>query len=683
MKVQSYTEGTWHKKGSETDLVSAVSGEPVAQMVEADLDYKAACEYARNTAGPALRKMSIHERAFKIKFLAQYLMERKEDYYKLSTHTGATRQDSWIDIEGGIGAMFVLSSKARRELSDLPYHVEGSHERLSRGGTFVGQHICVPFHGVGVHINAFNFPVWGMLEKLAPCIISGMPAIIKPSPVGSYLSCKVFKDMVQSELLPEGAIQFVAADQPGDLLDHLTGQDAVAFTGSAETGRKLKAHSNIVANSVRFNLEADSLNCSILGADVTPDLPEFDLFIKEVANEMTVKTGQKCTAIRRTIVPEKRVNDVIEALNARLSKTTIGDPAREKIKMGPLASSLQAERFEEQMSSLMHATESVYSNGHETRGGAFTEPKVLLSHKPLEVDEVHRIEAFGPMTTIMPYKSNEEAITLANKADGSLVGSLFTADDTIAQEITLGCAPYHGRFMIINRHSAEESTGHGSPMPHLTHGGPGRAGGGEEQGGARAVIHNMQRVALQGSPTTLKNITNQYIKGAETNEAETHPFQQYFEDLEVGEALTTEKHTVTEEDIEKFADLSGDEFYAHTDTDAASRSLFGEIVAHGYFVLSRAAGLFVHPDEGPVILNYGLENLRFLAPVPPGDTIQAKLIVKRKTVRQKRASDKFIFGVVYWDVEVTNQDDELVADYTILTLVKRRNQLDIDIFEEE
>lgn len=683
MKVQSYSEGNWHETGSERDLISAVNSKPVAQLIEADLDYKAVCKYAREKAGPVLREMSIHERAFKIKFLAQYLLERKEDYYKLSTHTGATRRDSWIDIEGGIGAMFVLSSKARRELSDLPYHVEGSHERLSRGGTFVGQHICVPFHGVGVHINAFNFPVWGMLEKLAPCIMAGMPAIIKPSPVGAYLAYQVFKDMVESDILPEGSIQFIAADKPGDLLDHLTSQDAVAFTGSAETGRKLKTHPNIVANSVRFNLEADSLNCSILGADVTPGMPEFDLFIKEVANEMTVKTGQKCTAIRRTIVPKERVDDVLKALKARLSATSIGDPAQKETNMGPLASSLQAARFEEQVATLLESTESVYSNGSEPHGGAFAEPKVLLCHKPLEVDDIHRVEAFGPMTTVMPYKTNEEAIALANKADGSLVGSLFTADDAIAREITLGCAPYHGRFMIINRHSAEESTGHGSPMPHLTHGGPGRAGGGEEQGGARAVIHNMQRVALQGSPTTLTNVTNQYIKGGETKKAETHPFQQYFEELKVGEALTTKKHTVTEEDIEKFADLSGDHFYAHTDPDAASRSLFGKIVAHGYFVLSRAAGLFVHPDEGPVILNYGLEKLRFLAPVVPGDTIQTKLIVKRKTVRQKRASDKFIFGVVYWDVEVTNGDDELVAEYTILTLVKRKNRLDIDIFDEE
>lgn len=682
MKVRSYIRGEWIDKGKDTDLVSAVTGEPVARMVEADLDYQGACEYAQQQAGPKLRTMSIHERAFKIKFLAQYLLERKEDYYKLSPHTGATQQDSWIDIEGGIGSMFTLSSKARIELSDLPYHVEGGHERLSREGTFVGQHICVPRHGVAVHINAFNFPVWGMLEKLAPTIIAGMPAIIKPSPTGSYLACKVFEDMLESNLLPEGAIQFIAADKPGDLLDHLNSQDSVSFTGSAATGRKLKAHPNIVANNVRFNLEADSLNCSILGADVPPDMEEFDLFIKEVANEMTVKTGQKCTAIRRTLVPAERVDDVIDALKARLRKTTIGDPAKKETRMGPLASSIQAERFEEQLSTLLETTESVYSNGNGTQEGAFTNPRVLLCHQPLEVDDVHKIEAFGPITTIMPYQTNEEAIELANKADGSLVGSLFTADDDIAREITLGCAPYHGRFMIINKDSAEESTGHGSPMPQMVHGGPGHAGGGEELGGARAVLHQMQRVALQGSPTTLKNITQQYIKGAETEETDIHPFQQYFEDLEVGEARTTETHTVTEQDIEQFADLTGDEFYAHTDLEAAERSLFGKIVAHGYFVLSRAAGLFVHPDEGPVMLNYGLENLRFTKPVAPGDTIRAKLIVKRKTVRQKKAKDKFPFGIVYWDVEVTNQDKELVADYTILTLVKRRETLDMDIFEE-
>ncbi len=682
MKVQSYIKGKWIDRGKETDLISAVTGEPVAQMVEADLDYKAVCNYAREVGGSNLRSRSIHERAFKIKFMGQYLMERKDKYYELSTHTGATKQDSWIDIDGGIITAFLISSKSRRELSDLPYHVEGSHERLSRKGSFVGQHICVPRHGVAVHINAFNFPVWGMLEKMAPAIIAGIPVIVKPSPTGSYVAHAVFKDIIESALLPKGAVQYIAADKPGDLLDHLISQDVVAFTGSAETGKKLKAHRNILANNVRFNLEADSLNCSILGSDVTPDMEEFDLFIKEVANEMTVKTGQKCTAIRRTIVPEKQVDQVIEALKKRLSEISVGDPEEKETQMGPLASVEQANRFSDQLQQLSEITETVYAQGNGRDDTAFTNPSVLLCHKPMEVDDIHTLEAFGPMTTVMPYNSTEQAIALANKADGSLVGSLFTADDTLAREITLGCAPYHGRFMVINRHSAKESTGHGSPIGSLVHGGPGHAGGGEELGGARAVLHYMQRVALQGSPRTLMNITNQYIKGAETKEAEKHPFQQYFENLKAGEAFTTKKHTVTEQDIKRFADLSGDEFYAHTDPEAAGRSLFGEIVAHGYFVLSRAAGLFVHPDEGPVLLNYGLENLRFLAPVAPGDTIQAKLIVKRKNVRQKKAEDKFPFGVVYWDVEVYNQDEEMVADYTILTLVKRRNSLDIDVFKE-
>ncbi|MDX1586845.1 MAG: phenylacetic acid degradation bifunctional protein PaaZ, partial [Balneolaceae bacterium] len=542
MKVTSYTQGKWHNKGNESELVSAVTGDPVATMVEADLDYKAVCEYARQKAGPALRQMSIHERAFKIKFIGQYLMERKEKYYDLSTHTGATKKDSWIDIEGGIITAFLISSKSRRNLTDRPYHVEGDHERLSRKGTFVGQHICVPRHGVAVHINAFNFPVWGMLEKMAPAIISGMPVIVKPSPTGSYLAYEVFKDMIESDLLPEGAIQYIAADKPGDLLDHLVSQDVVAFTGSAETGKKLKSHPNIVANNVRFNLEADSLNASILGSDVTTNMPEFELFIDEVAEEMTVKTGQKCTAIRRTIVPEERLDDVIEALKSKLESTTIGDPSNQKTKMGPLASADQAGRFEDQLQQLTEITDTAYAptNGEgDVDGKAFAQPRLLVCHQPMKVDKVHTLEAFGPMTTVMPYRSTEEAITLANKADGSLVGSLFTADDNLAREITLGCAPYHGRFMVINRHSAEESTGHGSPIGSLVHGGPGHAGGGEELGGARAVLHYMQRVALQGSPTTLTSIIRQYIKGAETEESDQHPFQKYFEDLEPGEALTT------------------------------------------------------------------------------------------------------------------------------------------------
>jgi len=680
MDVVSYAEGTWINDGEKTDLISAVTEESVAQLVETDLDYDAMCRYARETGGPALRKLSIHERAFKIKFLAQYLIERKKKYYKLSTHTGATKQDSWIDIEGGIGSMFTLSSKARINLSDAPYHVEGDMEQLSRGGTFVGQHICVPKHGVGIQINAFNFPVWGMLEKLAPMIIAGMPAIIKPSPVGAYLAYAVFEDMIESDILPEGAIQFIAADKPGDLLDHLISQDAVAFTGSAETGQKLKAHPNIIKNNIPFNLESDSINCSILGSDVTPDMEEFDLYIKEVADEMTVKAGQKCTAIRRAIVPSDLVDAVAEALEEHLTQTKAGDPAEKQTKMGPLASTQQAERYEQQVKKLSETSEMIYSgsNGHDK--GAFAQSRVLLCHKPMEVDDIHTVEAFGPMTTLMPYESNEEAIAIANKADGSLVGSLFTADDDVAREITLGCAPYHGRFMVVNRDAAEESTGHGSPMPHMVHGGPGRAGGGEELGGARSVLHFMQRIALQGSPTTLTAITNQYIKGSETEEADKHPFKKYYEDLRVGEALTTHRRTVTEADIVNFGSVSGDHFYAHFDEIAAKDSLFEQRVAHGYFVLSAAAGMFVDPAPGPVLLNYGLENLRFIEPVAPGDTIQAKLIVKKKKIRQKKEKDKYPFGIVFWDVEVMNQNDKLVADYTILTLVKRRKRLDMDLF---
>lgn len=678
MKVTSYSQGNWIETGNETDLISAVTGEVVGKLVKADLDYSAMCDYARRVGGPKLREMTIHERAFKIKFLAKHLLERKKKYYEISTHTGATKRDSWIDIDGGIITAFGISSQARRNLSDLPWHVEGGQVTLSRKGTFTGQHICVPRHGVNIQINAFNFPVWNMLEKLAPVFIAGMPSIIKPSPLGSYLAFEVFKDIIESELLPEGSVQFVAADKPGDLFDHLTSQDSVDFTGSAETGQKLKSHPNIIANNVRFNMEADSLNGSILGPDVTTDMEEFDLFINEVINEMTVKTGQKCTAIRRVIVPVEISDKVIDALKNRLSEVSVGNPSNEKTDMGPLASPLQAERFESQLQKLEEVTESVYQNQNGDVKQAYTTARILQCHKPLEIDDVHTIEAFGPMTTIMPYSTVEEAIEIANKADGSLVGSLFTADDDIAKKITLGCAPYHGRFMVINKESAGESTGHGAPIASLVHGGPGRAGGGEELGGARAVLHHMQRVALQGSPTTLLKITGQHIKGAETKEADVHPFKKYFEELEVGEALTTQKKTITDKMITKFGDLTGDHFYAHADDKSAEKSLFGKRVAHGYLVLSITAGLFVHPDPGPVLLNYGLEDLRFTAPVAPGDTIQAKLIVKRKTVRQQREADEHPFGMVWWDVEVTNQQKELVAEYTILTLVKRKNRLNID-----
>lgn len=677
MDVQSYVKGKWLSHGEKLPLYSITTGEQIATLTESAPDYASVCDYARDVGGPALRKMSIHERAFRIKFMAQFLLERKESYYTLSAHTGATRRDSWIDIEGGLITAFGLSSQARKNLSDLPWHVEGGAVTLSRKGTFTGQHICVPRHGIALQINAFNFPIWGMLEKLAPAFIAGVPSLIKPSPTGCFLACALFRDLIDSGYLPDGSVQFLAADKPGDLLNHLSSQDTILFTGSSATGKVLKSHPAVIQNNVRFNLEADSLNASILGPDVTPDMQEFDLFVREVASEMTVKSGQKCTAIRRAIVPAKQMQEVADALKVRLEEISAGNTDPSGNGLGQLASELQQRRFSEQAAKLMEVTDTLYASpGKE---GLDSGARVLLCHQPLAVDEVHRIEAFGPLTTLMPYHTIDEAIAIANRADGSLVGSLFTADDEIAARIALECAPWHGRFMIINRNCAGESTGHGSPIASLVHGGPGRAGGGEELGGARSVLHHMQRVALQGSPSTLTAITGEYIKGSSTEETDIHPFKKYFEELQAGQSITTHRRTVTEADIVHFGGLTGDHFYAHFDEVAARDSLFGKRVAHGYFVLSAAAGLFVEPSPGPVLLNYGLDELRFLAPVFPGDTIQAKLIVKRKTFRQKRQTDRDPFGMVWFDVEVTNQNRELVAEYTITTLIKRRTSSPFDL----
>lgn len=681
MKVKSYVEGKWFESsGDETPIFNAVSGEQIGETSSNGLQYKDILEYARNVGGPNLRTLTIHERALQLKKLALHLFSLKEKFYDLSYKTGATRADSWIDIEGGIGTVFSLSSKARREMSDGQVHVEGNLEMLSRKGSFIGQHIYVPLQGVAVHINAFNFPCWGMLEKLAPAVIAGVPSVIKPSPVGSYLAEAMVKEIVDSKLLPEGALQFISADVPGDLFDHLTSQDIVAFTGSASTGQKLKAHPNIVANNIRFNMEADSLNCSILGEDVTPDMPEFDLFVKEVRNEMTAKCGQKCTAIRRVIVPENRMEDVISSLKEKLDTVTIGKPDDKSTRMGALASLPQVERFKEQIARLKDSTEVVHGDlnaeiltGINQGNGAFVAPVVLACRQPLTTDAPHDIEAFGPVTTIMPYKNTDEAITLANKGKGSLVGSLFTFDDDIATKIVLGAGAWHGRFMIINRDCAKESTGHGSPMPTLVHGGPGRAGGGEELGGIRGILHYMQRLALQGSPTTLMKITNQYMKGAKEIGDRIHPFRKYFEELEIGETFWTHSRTVTEADVVNFGCLSGDHFYAHMDKVAAQDSLFQERVAHGYFIVSAAAGMFVSPAPGPMMANYGLEDLKFLTPVKIGDTIQVKLTVKRKARRPFYDGDDKHKGVVYWDVEVYNQKKEVTADYTILTIVERQN----------
>lgn len=673
MILKSYAEGRWHQpQAAGQEVLHAVTGEPVAQVSSEGLDFNAMLSYARNVGGPRLRAMTFHQRALMLKALANYLMERKEEFYALSVATGATRADSWIDIEGGIGTFFVYASKGRRELPNDTVYPEGDPERISKNGTFIGRHLCVPLEGVAVHINAFNFPCWGMLEKLAPTFLAGMPAIVKPASITSYLAAKMVESMLASGLLPEGALQLICGSA-GDLLDHLTCQDVVTLTGSAQTGRKLREHPVILENSIRFNMEADSLNCCILGPDAEPGSDEFNLFVKEVAREMTVKAGQKCTAIRRTIVPAGRVDAVIDALKKRLDGIKLGDPSKEGVGMGPLVGRAQVKEVRERVDQIRRAAEVVYGKlddfdvlGGDRSKGAFFPATLLYCEDPLKHAAPHDIEAFGPVSTVMPYEKIDDAIALARLGKGSLVGSLFSADDSVARSVTLGLAPYHGRIVVLNRHCAKESTGHGSPMPHLVHGGPGRAGGGEEMGGIRAVLHYMQRSAVQGSPTTLGRICNEWHKGGDRKLDRIHPFRKHFEELEIGDSLTTHRRTITEADVVNFAGISGDHFYAHMDDIAAKTSIFERRVAHGYLVLAVAAGLFVDPGQGPVLANYGLERLRFVKPVYPGDTLYVKLTCKQKTPKEGENQ-----GVVAWDVEVINQNEEAVALYTILTLVKK------------
>jgi oxepin-CoA hydrolase / 3-oxo-5,6-dehydrosuberyl-CoA semialdehyde dehydrogenase len=679
-RLENFVNGQWVAgAGTATDLFHAVTGEKIAEATTNGIDFGAMVEYARTVGGPALRRMTFHERALMLKAMAQRLMELKEDFYLVSAATGATRSDSWVDIEGGIGTFFAYASRGRREFPNETFYIDGPSEPLSKGGTFVGRHICVPIEGVAVHINAFNFPVWGMLEKLAPTLLAGVPAIVKPATITSYLTEAVFRAMIEARIFPAGAIQLICGGA-GDLLDHLDSQCAVAFTGSAATGRMLKTSKNIVEQSVRFNMEADSLNYSMLGPDALPGTPEFDLFVKEVVREMTTKAGQKCTAIRRTLVPESALHEVMAAIGKRLESTTVGDPAVDGVRMGPLAGRAQVIEVRKSVDAIARSAELVHGKlddfavvGADRQRGAFFPPLLFYAREPFAAQAAHDVEAFGPVNTVMPYKTVGDAIELAKRGRGSLVGSLFTADDRVARDVVMGTAAYHGRLVLINRDSAKESTGHGSPLPHLVHGGPGRAGGGEEMGGVRGVLHYMQRTALQGSPTTLMHVVNEYTPGAARTTDLVHPFRKFFEDLNVGDALVTARRTVTEADIVNFAGISGDFFYAHMDDIAARDSLFEKRVAHGYFVLSAAAGLFVDPAPGPVLANYGLEGLRFVKPVYPGDTIQATLTVKQKTAKDPKP-DQPLQGVVAWDVEVKNQAGEPVAVYTILTLVRRRGQ---------
>ncbi len=680
VKLKNYTLGKWVEgEGSGTALYHAVSGEPLFFSTSNGLDFGAALEYGRTVGGPKLRKMTFHERARMLKALALHLTEKKATYYALSSATGATKTDSWIDIDGGIGNLFVYASKGRRELPDESFYVDGNMEMISKTGSFVGHHICVPLEGVAIHINAFNFPVWGMLEKIAVNLLAGVPAIVKPATSTSFLTELVTKDIIASKILPEGALQLICGSV-GDLFDHLTCQDVVTFTGSATTGRLLKSHPSVINNSVRFNMEADSLNCSILGPESTPDTEEFKLFIKEVTKEMTIKAGQKCTAIRRVIVPENLVEDVIKQLSSRLKTNTIGDPSVEGVRMGPLANKAQVKDVKDKVRILMNSCDVVYGDldsveviGGDSERGAFISSMLLYCKDPIKNLEPHSVEAFGPVSTVMPYRNTEEAATLAKMGKGSLVGSVFTSDNNFAKDIVLGSASMHGRMVVINKECAAESTGHGSPLAHLVHGGPGRAGGGEEMGGIRGVYHYMQRTALQGSPTTLTKILNTYLPGAETKEDVIHPFRKYFEEIQVGDTLITHKRTITEADVVNFAGISGDNFYAHTDETSLEGSIFERRVAHGYFVISAAAGLFVDPKKGPVLANYGLDNLRFIQPVYPKDTIQVKLTCMRKTKKDKREG-QVDQGVVEWYVEVTNQRNEKVAIETVLTLVACKEQ---------
>jgi oxepin-CoA hydrolase/3-oxo-5,6-dehydrosuberyl-CoA semialdehyde dehydrogenase len=677
MNLQSYVAGGWHEgTGSPVIVNDAISGEPVCGVNSDGIDFAAVVQHGR-AAGVALRAMTFHDRAERLKAMAKHLMARKEDFYALSARSGATRADGWVDIEGGIGTVFTYASLVNREFPNDTVMVEGDVERLSAKGSFVGRHILVPKEGVSVHINAFNFPCWGMLEKIAPSLAAGVPVIVKPATPSAYLTEAMVREMIAGGFFPEGAIQLICG-RVGDLLDHLNEQDLVTFTGSAGTGRKLKTHPNIVTNSIPFTMEADSLNCCILGESVAEGDDEFALFIKEVAKEMTSKAGQKCTAIRRVIVPSSMLAAVEEALQARLAKTTVGDPSVEGVRMGALVGRDQALDVRAKVAQLAQECEIIYGGeeefpltGTDNRGGAFFPPTLLRCNDPLNKLAVHEIEAFGPVSTVMPYDSLDDAIAIVRLGKGSLVGSLFTYDDDEARRVILGTAAYHGRMLVINRDCAAESTGHGSPLATLVHGGPGRAGGGEELGGARAIKHYMQRTALQGSPSSLMAITNEYHPGARTYSDDIHPFKKHFEDLKIGETLITHRRTVTEADIVNFGCISGDHFYAHFDEIAAKDSFFGRRVAHGYFIISAAAGMFVEPSPGPVLANYGLENLRFIEPVGAGDTIRVKLTVKQKVKKAKRGDEK-PNGVVVWAIEVTNQEEKPVAIYDIMTLVVRR-----------
>jgi oxepin-CoA hydrolase/3-oxo-5,6-dehydrosuberyl-CoA semialdehyde dehydrogenase len=670
LEVKSFAAGEWIAPDANARAIeNAVTGEQLGRAGNDALDVQGILDYARQTGGPALRALTFHDRARMLKALSVELSKHKQALYDLSYATGATQSDHMIDIDGGIGTMFVFASKGRREMPDAHVYLDGDVEQLSRNGTFLGQHIATSLQGVAVHINAFNFPVWGMLEKLAPTLLAGVPAIVKPATATCYVTELAVKIMLDSGILPAGALQLVSGGL-GDMLDRLTCQDVVSFTGSAHTAFKLRSAPHIMRNSIRFVAEQDSLNASILGPDAVAGTPEFDLFVKEVQREMTTKAGQKCTAIRRIIAPQAQVDAVIEALSARLAKTVIGDPQAEGTRMGALVSNSQKRDVLEKAAIIKTEAECVFGDpdnfdvqGADADKGAFLPPMLFHCASPDTAERVHDTEAFGPVSTIMGYRDLDHAIALANRGEGSLVASVITHDADVAREVALGAGAFHGRLYFNNRDSMKESTGHGSPLPHMVHGGPGRAGGGEELGGVRGVMHYMQRTAIQGSPNILTAIGQKWVPGATEKPAPAHPFTRTFNALEIGETIYTDPREITLEDIEHFAEFTGDTFYAHMDEDAAKRNpFFPGRVAHGYLLLSFAAGLFVEPNEGPVLANTGLDGLRFMKPVEAGDSIKVRLTVKHKTPRNDE------YGEVRWHATLTNQDDELVAEYELLTM---------------
>lgn len=678
--LENYVMGKWVRgDGDGQALFNAVTGNAIATASTKGLDMASILHYARQKGNPALRAMSFHERGRMLRALALHLREHLDKFYQISYQTGATKADSWVDIEGGIGNLFAYAS-LRRKFPDQPYCLDGEHHSLGKANTFMGHHLLIPKEGVAVHINAFNFPVWGMLEKIAVNLLAGVPAVVKPATVTSFLTEAVVKEIAASGILPDGALQLLCGSA-GDLLDHVQSQDMITFTGSASTGLMLKSHPVVLKENVPFTMEADSLNSIVLGTDITPDMPEWDLFIKEVRKEMTTKCGQKCTAIRRIFVPENKLEDVQIALGKALAQTVIGNPLNETVRMGSLAGQSQRNEVREQVQKLLASSQIIYGSmdsvsvvDADATTGAFMSPLLLMNPQPMSSHEVHEVEAFGPVSTLMPYNSLQEAITLVKLGKGSLVSSVVTNDPAIARDYTIGAGTYHGRILVLNRACAKENTGHGSPLPLLVHGGPGRAGGGEEMGGLRGVKHYMQRVAIQGSPDMITAISNVYQPGATGIDGGAHPFTKYFEELVIGEQILTAPRMITKEDIDRFADLSGDHFYAHLDSTNFEGTMFERQVAHGYFIMSAAAGLFVDSyEKNPVLLNYGIDELRFTKPVYPGDSIQVRFTCKEKIAQEKKEITDIDKGIVKWLVEIIDATNEITGIATILTMVAKKD----------